>query len=258
MVEMTSQLLAAKGFNIERRSGFDTRGLRQSQESGAVDVCWEYTGTSLREFNNVVEKLSPEETYARVKHLDAQKGLVWLEPSKVNNTYGLAMRRADASTRKIASISDLAAKVLAGETLIFASNPEFYERSDGLGPLQQTYGFEFGRDRVVRLDTDLVYQVLRDLKLVDVGLVFATDGRIPAYDLLVLTDDKRFFPNYAMAPVLRKQSHENYPNLAAHLGALAAVLDNATMAKLNGMIDVEKISIREVASSFLRERRLLP
>ena len=76
-------------------------------------------------FNKVTEKLSPAETYARVKQLDLQKGLVWLQPSRVNNTYALAMHRADASDRRIATISDLAATVLKGERLNFASGAEF-------------------------------------------------------------------------------------------------------------------------------------
>ena len=127
----------------------------------------------------------------------------------------------------------------------------------GLGPLQQAYGFQFGREHVVRLDPERVYQVLRDWKLIDVGMVFATDGRIAAYDLLVLEDDKEFFPNYAMAPVVRKQSLERHPNLAVYLGSLAAVLDNETMARLNGLIDVRGDGISEVASEFLRSRGLL-
>jgi osmoprotectant transport system substrate-binding protein len=257
MVEMTSQLLTSKGLSVDTRSGYDTTSLRKAQETGVVDLYWEYTGTSLREFNKVTEKLSPAETYARVKELDMQKSLVWLPPSRVNNTYALAMRRADALDRRIATISDLAATVLRGELLTFASGPEFLDRSDGLGPLQQAYGFQFGRERVVRLDPGRVYHVLRDLKLIDVGAVFATDGRIAAYDLLVLKDDKQFFPNYAMAPVVRKQSLERHPNLAVYLGSLAAVLDNETMARLNGLIDVRGNRISEVVSEFLRSRGLL-
>jgi osmoprotectant transport system substrate-binding protein len=256
MAEMTNQLLTSKGFQVERRAGFDTTRLRRAQEAGLVDLYWEYTGTSLREFNKVAEQLSPAETYARVKQLDAEKGLVWLEPSRVNNTYAFAMRRADATERGIATISELAAKVRAGERVIFASNPEFYERSDGLRPLEQAYGFQFGRDRVVRLDTDLIYQVLRDLKLIDVGLVFATDGRIPAYNLTVLRDDRGFFPDYTMAPVIRKQTLERHPELAVHLRQLSAILDDATMARLNGMVDVGKVRIADVASDFLRAHGL--
>ena len=257
MAEMTSQLLTAKGFQVETRTGFDTSALRQAQEAGRIDLYWEYTGTSLREFNKVTEQLNPAETYNRVKQLDGQKGLVWLEPSRVNNTYALAMRRADAMAKGISTISDLATKVLQGERVVFASNPEFFERSDGLGPLEQAYGFAFTRDRVVRMDIDLIYQVLRNLKLIDVGLVFATDGRIPAYDLLVLKDDREFFPDYAMAPVIRKQVLERHPDLKAHLGRLSDILDSETMARLNRMIDVDRVRASQVASEFLRTNGLL-
>src|SRR5215207_8386275 len=88
---------------------------------GIVDVYWEYTGTSLTTFNHVTEKLSPDETYARVKALDGERGLVWLSPSKVDNTYALAMRQADAATKGISSISDLARKLRTGDQFRLAS-----------------------------------------------------------------------------------------------------------------------------------------
>ena len=249
--EMTAQLLRAKGFTVDKRAGLGTAAVRQAQEAGQVDVYWEYTGTSLITFNKITDKLDPAATYAKVKELDAAKGLVWLDPSKANNTYALAMRKADASAKGIKSISDLAGKVKGGENLKLASNAEFYARPDGLAPLQKTYGFEFGRENVVRMDTGLVYQALRDSQ-VAVGLVFATDGRVPAFDFVILTDDKGFFPNYALTPVVRKETLDKNPKLAEHLNALSAKLDDATMAKLNASVDVDKETIEEVAASFLK------
>jgi osmoprotectant transport system substrate-binding protein len=175
MAEITAQYLKGKGFNVDKRAGLGSAPLRQAQEAGQVDVYWEYTGTSLITYNKVTDKMDAAATYAKVKELDAAKGLVWLNPSKANNTYALAMRKGDAEKRGIKSLSDLAAKVKGGEKLKLASNAEFYSRPDGLAPLQQTYGFEFGRENVVRMDTGLVYQALRDSQ-VDVGLVFATTG----------------------------------------------------------------------------------
>ena len=249
--EMTAQLLRAKGFTVDKRAGLGTAAVRQAQEAGQVDVYWEYTGTSLITFNKITDKLDPAATYAKVKELDAAKGLVWLDPSKANNTYALAMRKADASAKGIKSISDLAGKVKGGDNLKLASNAEFYARPDGLAPLQKTYGFEFGRENVVRMDTGLVYQALRDSQ-VAVGLVFATDGRVPAFDFVILTDDKGFFPNYALTPVVRKETLDKNPKLAEHLNALSAKLDDATMAKLNASVDVDKKTIEEVAASFLK------
>lgn len=256
MAEMTAQLLEAKGYEVDKRAGMGSTAVRQAQENGQIDVYWEYTGTSLITYNNVEERLSPEETYEKVKELDAEKGLVWLEPSEANNTYALAMQQADAEERGISSISDLAEQVNAGEDITFASNAEFYARPDGLKPLQEQYGFEFPREDVKRMDSGLTYQALREDQ-VDVALVFATDGRIPAFDFVVLEDDQDFFPSYALTPVVRQEVLDNNPDLADHLNALSATLDDQTMAMLNAQVDVERTSIEDVAHDFLVEQGLI-
>jgi len=256
MAEMTGQLLQAKGFKVDKRAGLGTAPLRQAQEAGQVDVYWEYTGTSLITFNKVADKLDAAATYAKVKELDAAKGLVWLNPSKANNTYALAMRKADASAKGIKTLSDLAAKVKGGQAMKFACNAEFYGRPDGLAPLEKTYGFEFGRENVVRMDTGIVYQALKDAQ-VEVGLVFATDGRVPAFDFVILADDKGYFPSYALTPVVRKETLDKNPKLAEILNGLSAKLDDATMARLNASVDVDKKSVEEVAAGFLKSAGLV-
>ena len=256
MSQMTAQLLQAKGFKPDVKAGMGSAVLRQAQESGQIDVYWEYTGTSLITYNKITERLSPADTYAKVKELDAAKGLVWLNPSKANNTYSLAMNQDEAKKLGIATISDLAAKVKGGAKLTLASNAEFYARPDGLKPLEERYGFEFPRESVKRMDTGLVYQALKE-KQVDVGLVFATDGRVPAFNFVVLKDDKGFFPNYALTPVVRKQVIDANPKLAEYLNALSAKLDDATMARLNASVDVDKKTVEDVARTFLKEQGLV-
>jgi osmoprotectant transport system substrate-binding protein len=256
MSQMTAQLLQAKGFKVDIKAGMGSAVLRQAQENGQIDVYWEYTGTSLITYNKINDRMSAADTYAKVKELDAAKGLVWLNPSKANNTYSLAMNQDDAKKQGIVSIGDLAAKVKGGAKLTFASNAEFYARPDGLKPLEQAYGFEFPRESVKRMDTGLVYQALKE-KQVDVGLVFATDGRIPAFNFVVLKDDKGFFPNYALTPVVRKQVLDANPKLADYLNALSAKLDDATMARLNASVDVDKKTVEDVAKTFLKEQGLV-
>jgi len=256
MSQMTAQLLKAKGFNVDVKAGMGSAVVRQAQESGQIDVYWEYTGTSLITYNKIKDRMSAPDTYKKVKELDAAKGLVWLNPSKANNTYGLAMNEADARKLGIASISDLAAKIKGGTKLTFASNAEFYARPDGLKPMEEAYGFEFPRDDVKRMDTGLVYQALKEHQ-VDVGLVFATDGRIPAFHFVMLKDDRNFFPNYALTPVVRKQVLDANPKLADWLNALSAKLDDATMARLNASVDVDKKTVEDVAHGFLKEQGLI-
>lgn len=256
LTEMTAQLLTAKGFEVDKRAGMGSAVVREAMESGQIDVYWEYVGTSLIVYNKVEEQLSPEDAYTRVRKMDAEKGIAWLTPSAANNTYALAMRKADAAEHDIHSISDLAEKLEAGEEMNIAVNAEFYARPDGLQPLQAAYGFEFPRDKIERMDTGLTYQALRD-EQVDVGLVFATDGRIPAFDFEVLEDDKGFFPSYALTPVVRQETLDAHPELVDVLNSLSAKLDDATMARLNAQVDVERKSVEGVAATFLKEQGLI-
>jgi len=256
MTEMTIQLLEAKGFKITRKAGMGNAILRAAQENGEVDLYWEYTGTSLVTHNKVTDKLNAADTYRRVKELDAAKGIVWLNASPLNNTFALAMRKDDATKRGIATMSDLAKAARTDSSLTFASNAEFPTRPDGLRPMQQTYGFEFARENVKRMDAGLTYQALRD-KQVDVALVYSTDGRIAAFNFTVLADDKGFFPSYALAPVIRKQVLDRNPGVAEPLNALAAKLNDTVMQRLNASIDVDKKTVEEVATAFLKANGLL-
>ncbi|MEI4261363.1 glycine betaine ABC transporter substrate-binding protein [Roseovarius sp. D0-M9] len=253
---MTAQLLEANGFDVDNRGGMGSAAVRQAMENGQIDVYWEYTGTSLITYNKVEEKLNAADTYDRVKQLDAEKGIVWLDASDANNTYALAMRKAQAEELGIETLSDFAARVNSENDLTLASNAEWYARPDGLKPLQAEYGFELSRDQVKRMDSGLVYEALKNGD-VDVGLVFATDGRIPAFDFVTLTDDKGYFPAYALAPVVRDEILEAHPEVGELLNTLSAKLDDATMARLNARVDVERVSIENVAADFLGEAGMM-
>lgn len=256
LAEMTAELLEAKGFEVDKKDGLGSTVLRQAQEEGQVDVYWEYTGTSLVTYNKVEESLGPDETIARVRELDMEKGLTWLECSEANNTYALAVREGDEDTADVQSLSDLAATFNDGDGLDIAVNAEFPRRPDGLPGLEDAYGFEVGRANLRSMESGLTYQALREDQ-VDVGLVFATDGRIAAFDFRTLEDDKGFFPNYALCPVVRTETLEANPDLREPLEALSAVLNDDTMRALNARVDVEQQTIEEVAESFLKEQGLI-
>lgn len=255
LTEITSQYLSKNGYDIERKAGMGSSVLRKAQENGQIDLYWEYTGTSLLNYNKVKEKVPASEVYSRVKELDAKKGLVWLNASKANNTYALAMRRTDADDRGISTLTDLAKAVNSGSGLTLAVNAEFYARKDGLKPLQKAYDFKFPRSDIKRMDTGLTYTALKESQ-VDVALVFATDGRIPAFDFLVLKDDKNYFPEYAITPVVREEALKANPKLAEQMNKLSALIDNYHMSDLNARVDVQRQSIEQVASDFLEENGL--
>jgi len=257
MTAMTVALLKAKGFTPERKAGMGSAAVRAALENGQIDVYWEYTGTGLGVFNKITDKFaSPEDAYKRIKEVDAAKGIVWLAMSPVNNTYAFAMNRDDAQKRGIVTMSDFAKAVKSGAKLTFASNAEFYARPDGLPGWQQAYGFEFDRDNVKRMDTGLTYNALKD-RQVDSAVVFATDGRIPAFNFVVLKDDKGYAAPYNLTPVVRKEVLDKNPKLADALNSVSAKLNDETMAKLNASVDVDKKTPEEVAETFLKSNGLI-
>ena len=257
MTAMTVELLKARGFSPDRKAGMGSAAVRSALENGQIDVYWEYTGTALGVFNKITDKFdSSEAAYKRIKEVDGAKGLVWLNMSTVNNTYGFAMNADQAQKMGLVTMSDLAKAVKGGAKLTFASNAEFYARPDGLPGWQQAYGFEFDRDNVKRMDTGLVYTALKD-RQVDTGVVFATDGRIPAFKFVVLKDDKHYAPPYNLTPVVRKEILDKYPKIAEPLNQLSAKLNDENMAHLNASVDVDKKTVEDAAHDFLKANGLI-
>ena len=257
LAEITGQYLTAQGYDVKLKTGMGTSLVRKALENKQVDMYWEYTGTAFLNFQkNKFANQPGEEIYEAVKTEDAKIGIVWLNASDANNTYALAVRKADAESKGIKSLEDLAAKLNAGDKLILGCNIEFYKRDDGLKPLQKAYGFEFPRSAIKRMETGLIYTALKDGD-VDVGLVFATDGRIPAFNFSVLKDTKNYFPAYAITPTVRKETLDANPELAEHLNKLSGLFDDATISALNAEVDVDKKSVTEVAQGFLKAQGLL-
>jgi osmoprotectant transport system substrate-binding protein len=260
LAELTAQYLRDKGYNVQITGGLGSNLARSAQESGQLDLLWEYTGVSLVAYNHVDEKLDSEQTYQRVKELDIKKGLVWLSPSKFNNTYALALPDKIAQQYpQVNTMSDLTTvlKAEADKGHIVALDTEFANRSDGLVGMVKHYGMNLGRENTRQMDAGLVYTALRNGQ-VFAGLVYTTDGRLNAFKLKVLEDDKHYFPDYTAAPVIRKEYLDKHPELADLLKPLAALLDNQTMRTLNARIDVDHESPTVVAAEFLREHPINP
>ncbi|MEE1923158.1 glycine betaine ABC transporter substrate-binding protein [Pseudomonas sp. 148P] len=259
LAEITARYLRQNGFEVSVTGGLGSSLARSAQESGQLDMVWEYTGVSLVSYNHIDERMpSAEATYARVKELDARKGLVWLAPSRFSNTYALALPRNVAEQYpQVNSISQLN-QVLrdeAGKTHVLALDTEFANRPDGLQGLTETYDLQFTRKDIRQMDAGLVYTALRNGQ-VFTGLVYTTDGRLSAFDLKLLEDDRHYFPDYTAAPVVRKAVLDAHPQLATLLKPLAEQLDDETMRQLNAKVDVEHQSPGKVADDFLREHPL--
>ena len=107
------------------------------------------------------------------------------------------------------------------------------------------------------MEPSLMYQAIAR-EDVDVVCAFATDGRIAAYNLKMLSDDKGFFPPYYAAPVVRAAVLEKHPDIRKALGPLAGLLTDETMQGLNSGVDQDKREAGDVAREFLTQHELLP
>ena len=256
LAEMTSQLLRAKGFDVDKKNGMGSTVLRKAQVHGQIDLYWEYTGTSLVTYNKVKEKLTSTEVYNRVKELDKKVGLIWLNPSKANNTYALAMRLSDKDKYNINTISDYAKASKNNVKIKTGLNSEFSARPDGMPGVEKTYKFKLKRSNKIKMDSGLIYTALKN-KDIDVGLVFATDGRISAFNFYTLEDDLNFFPNYALVPVIRADTLKKNPSLKGILNKVSSILSDDLMRNINKQIDVERKTVKSVATEFLTKHGLI-
>ena len=258
LAEITSQYLNSKGYNAQVTGGLGSSLARSALESGQLDMVWEYTGVSLVAYNHVTDKLDSQQSYDRVKELDAKKGLVWLHPSKFSNTYALALPQNVAQQYPhINSISDLDKEMreLADEKPLVALDTEFANRSDGLQGMVELYGMDLGRKNIRQMDSGLVYTALKNGQ-VFAGLVYTTDGRLSAFNLKLLDDDKHYFPDYTAAPVVRTSYLKQHPDLEGLLKPLADLFDDETMRQLNARVDVNHESPSTVAADFLHQHPL--
>ena len=138
------------------------------------------------------------------------------------------------------------------DKLIAGFAHEFYGRADGYPGLQKTYGLHL-RPRLI--DQNLMYEAIRR-EQVDIISGYSTDGRIKAFDLLVLTDNRHAFPPYDAAPVVRQATLNRYPELGPTLNLLAGKLTDSVMTALNYQVDYEKESPELVARAFLKRTGL--
>jgi osmoprotectant transport system substrate-binding protein len=258
--EIMIQLLNSRGFKCEDKTGLGgTLVARKALENSQIDMYMEYTGTALVTMLKEEKIITdPVECYNFVKKADLERnGLVWLPYMPFNNTYCLMMRKDDAAKKNIKTLSELSAYVRANPQAVrFGTNEEFYARPDGYKPLQEKYDFKFPADKIIKMTPGLLYKALKDGE-VEVAMGFATDGRIKGFDLVVLQDDKNYFPVYNPAPVVKKEIAAKYPELEKIFRELAAKLDTQTMTDLNYAVDGEHRSVGDVSKEFLQKAGLV-
>ena len=137
-------------------------------------------------------------------------------------------------------------KILGGFT------PEFMGREDGYLGLKSKYQLDIP---TVVISDAVMYKAAFEKKL-DVISGYSTDGRLKAFDLITLEDDKTIFPPYFAAPLIRHETLEKYPTLELTLNMLAGMINDSVMTDLNYRVDVLKQLPEKVAMQFLKIKGL--
>ncbi len=242
--EIIAQHLEHRGLQVERRLALGaTLICFEALKNGNIDVYPEYSGT----IEQAILKLTWRATIAELRaQLQAQHGVALLEPFGFNNTYAIVVRKADAEQLGLKKIGDLR----RAPNLRYGFSNEFLKRPDGWPGLAAHYGLTATPNGI---EHGLIYTAIAE-KSLDVIDVYSTDANIQRYDLVILQDDKHFFPDYLAAPLVREEINSRAREA---LNELAGALTETGMVALNAAATVDKKDFAEIARAFLQQRGLV-
>ena len=252
--QLTIHMLRAAGATVSDKTNIQgSTATRNALKAGKVDAYWDYNGTGWINYLGHDKPIpDPQEQFAKVKEEDLRKnGLVWGDQAPFNNTYAFATTNEFAKKNNLETTSDMAAYINSNADATVCVESEFAGRPDGYPGVVKTYGMKVD-GKTKKLGTGVIY-TQTDKGTCNFGEVFTTDGRIAALGLKPLVDDKKFFPLYNGAVVLRQDTDKKYPAILKVLKPLSDKLTTETMAKLNAKVSSDGLPPKQVAETFLKD-----
>jgi osmoprotectant transport system substrate-binding protein len=222
----------------------------QALLAGRIDMYVEYTGTALVAILKEPPSSDHAAVFNTVKDLYSRKFNLEVLPSLgFDNTFAMVMRGSDARRLRLKTLSDAAA---IAPQLRLGVGYEFIERPDGYKGLVSKYGLKFAEAPRV-MDLGLLYRALQNNQ-VDMVAGSNTDGLIAALDLVVLEDDRHYFPPYDAVPIVRRDTLERHPEVGKALRALSGRISAEDMRRMNYAVDGEKKDAAIVVKDFLAQK----
>jgi glycine betaine/choline ABC-type transport system substrate-binding protein len=235
------------GLSVERKLNLGgTLLAHEALRGGSVDLYPEYTGTALTAVLKQPASRDAKAVLASVREGYRPWKLTWLEPLGFDNTFAMVIRSDTAKQQNLRSLSDAARR--SGPWQLGVGY-EFIRRPDGLHGLLQTYGLRLRGDPTT-MDLGLLYPALQAGQI-DMAAANATDGRLAQSDFAVLADDRRYFPPYQCAIVVRDETLARHASLRDALQELSGRITDAQMRRMNAAIDIQHRNVTEVAREFL-------
>ena len=252
--ELLAQHIEARtGMKVERR--FYLAGSYISHQAliaGRIDAYVEYTGTALTAILKQPVAKSPEAVLGTVRRIYHERYEVAVTaPLGFENTFAMVVRGEDAKRLRLHTLSEA---VKAAENWRLGVGYEFEERPDGLQGLLRAYGLRFaGQPRV--MDLGLLYRAM-NAHQVDIVAGNSTDGPIAALGLVILDDDRHYFPPYQAVPLVREEALQRWPELGPALADLGGKISADEMQAMNNAVDGQHRDPADVVREFRTKKGL--
>jgi glycine betaine/choline ABC-type transport system substrate-binding protein len=250
---LAQQIEARTGLRVDRRLNLGgTLICHRAMLAGQMDLYAEYTGTALAAVLGEASSNDSEMVYRRVR--DAYRDRFGFDvgpPLGFNNTFAIVVRSEDAQRLKLRAISDLVPRAPQWRA---GFGYEFMERSDGYPGLARAYGLKFAAAPSI-MDLGLLYRALKEHQ-VDVVAGSSTDGLIIALGMVILEDDRHFFPPYQAVTISRSGALREHPELRGALEVLGGKISDAEMRQMNYSVDAQQRDPAAVAREFRRAKNL--
>jgi osmoprotectant transport system permease protein len=254
LAEMLAQRVRAQaGTSVELRPSLGSTVVFDALRDGSVDFYVDYSGTI---WTNVMKRADEPPRRAEMLRqievfLSERHGITLVCALGFENAYALAMRRDKSMALGVRTLGHLTS---AAPRLSIGGDYEFFGRPEWKR-VRETYGLSFREQR--SMDSSLMYEAVRGGS-VDVISAFTTDGRIAAFDLVLLEDDRQAIPPYDAIVLASRRVSRDYPAVLEALRSLSGRIDASEMRRMNLAVDRDHHAPRDVAADFLERLAVTP
>jgi osmoprotectant transport system permease protein len=223
----------------------------EAVKSGKIAGYVEYTGTSLTAVLKQEPIKNPQVVFDNVKQAYSQQfQLEVMPPLGFENNFAFIVRSEDAKRLQIKTLSEAAQHT---PQMRGGFGYEFLERKDGYPAMAKIYGLKFAK--IQQMEFGLIYQALKE-KQVDLIAANSTDGLISVLNLVILEDDKQYFPPYQAVPVFNQAILKKYPELQTVINQLTGLISTKDIQAMNYQVDSQSRPVAQVVHDWLKLKNL--
>lgn len=250
LTKMYVLLLRHAGFKVVEKAALGTNAVVfNAITSGQIDLYPEFTATGLAKLGKSSSGNAQQDYQTVKQNYEQQYQITWLDPSPLNDTYGICTTQSRAGSLGATKISDLSARA---SSLTIATPPDGVQY--GVDAVKSTYGISF--KKVVTYNEEGLTFPAVSSGAQDLNVCYTTSAQIAKLNFTLLQDDKNAFPIYNPAPIVRDSTLRKSPQIATALNKLAPFLTTQVSQQLQAQV-VDGQSVTEVATKFLQSKGLL-